>query len=108
MDNIRLELGISLENGSVNRQVNCRRKERDRLRRDEINNRQNARYAAQRAANNSNPNEESLVRRFESNRHRNERNRLRQDEIKNRQNARNAARYNCIARSNTIPDYNYL
>ena len=28
----------------------------------EINNRQNARYAARRPANNSNPNEESLVR----------------------------------------------
>ena len=33
------------------------------------------------------------------------------DEINNRPNARNAARYermHCIARSNTIPDYNYL
>ena len=32
-------------------------------------------------------------------------------EINNRQNARNAARYeriHCIARSNTIPDYNYF
>ena len=49
----------------------------------EINNRQNARYAARRPANNSNPNEESLVRRVEYNLHRNERNRLRQDEINN-------------------------
>ena len=77
----------------------------------EINNRQNARYAARRPANNSNPNEESLVRQVENNRRRNERNRLWRDEINNRQNARNAARYermHCIARSNTIPDYNYL
>ena len=49
----------------------------------EINNRQNARYAARRPANNSNPNEESLVRRVQYNRHRNERNRLRQDKINN-------------------------
>ena len=71
MDDIRLEADISLEYGNVNRQVNRRRNERDeinnRLRRDEINNRQNARYAAQRAANNSNPIEESLVRRVENN-----------------------------------------
>ena len=76
----------------------------------EINNQQNARYAARRPANNSNPIEESLVRRVEDNCRRNERNRLRRDEI-NRQNARNAARYermHCIARSNTIPDYKYL
>ena len=73
----------------------------------EINNRQNARYAAQRPANNSNPNEESLVRRVEYNCRRNERDRLKQDEINNRQNAGNAARYermHCIARSNAIPD----
>ena len=73
----------------------------------EINNRQNARYAARRPANNSNPFEESLVRRVEYNCHGNERNRLRQDEINNRQNAGNAARYermHCIARSNAIPD----
>ena len=71
------------------------------------NNRQNARYAARQPANNSNPNEESLVRRVEYNCRRNERNRLRQDEINNRQNAGNAARYermDCIARSNAIPD----
>ena len=58
-----------------------------------------------------NPNEESLVRRAENNCCRNKRNRLRRDEINNQQNARNAARYKrmrCIARSNTIPDYNYL
>ena len=46
MDDIRLEPDISLENGNINRQVNRRRNERDRLRRDEINNRQNARNAA--------------------------------------------------------------
>ena len=46
MGDIRLEADISLENGNVNRQVNRRRNERDRLRRDEINNRQNARNAA--------------------------------------------------------------
>ena len=77
----------------------------------EINNQQNARYAARRPANNSNPIEESLVRRVEDNRRRNERNRLRRDEINNQQNARNATRYermHCIARSNTIPDYKYL
>ena len=77
----------------------------------QINNQQNARYAARRPANNSNPIEESLVRRVEDNRRRNERNRLRRDKINNRQNARNAARYermHCIARSNTIPDYKYL
>ena len=77
----------------------------------EINNQQIARYAARQAANNSNPNEESLVRRVENNCRRNERNRLRQDEINNQQNARNAARYermHCIARSNTIPDCKYL
>ncbi|XP_065673961.1 uncharacterized protein LOC136090913 [Hydra vulgaris] len=66
MDDIRLEADISLENGNVNRQVNRRRNERDRLRRDEINNRQNTRYAA----------------RYE--------------------------RMHCKAKSNTIPDYNYL
>ena len=66
MGGISLEADISAENGNVNRQVNRRRNERNRLRRDETN---------------------------------------------NRQNARNAARYekmHCIARSNTIPDYNYL
>ena len=42
----------------------------------EINNQQNAGYAARRPANNSNPIEESLVRRVENNRRRNERNRL--------------------------------
>ena len=73
----------------------------------EINNQQNARYAARRPANNSNPIEESLVRRVEDNRRRNERNRLRRDEINNRQNAR-YERMHCIARSNTIPDYKYL
>ena len=67
MDDIRLEADISLENGNVNRQVNRCRNERDRLRRDKINNQQNARCAAQRAANNSNPNEKSLVRRVENN-----------------------------------------
>ena len=46
MDDIRLEADISLENGNINRQVNRLRNERNRLRRDEINNRQNARYAA--------------------------------------------------------------
>ena len=46
MDDIRLEADISLENRNVNRQVNRCRNERDRLRRDEINNRQNARNAA--------------------------------------------------------------
>ena len=111
MDDIRLEADISLENGNVSRQVNHRRNERDRLRRDEINNQQNARYAAWQVANNSNPYEKSLVRRVENNRRRNERNRIRQDEINYRQNARNAARYermHCMARSNTIPDYKYL
>ena len=39
MYDIRLEADISLENGNVNRQVNRRRNERDRLRQDEINNR---------------------------------------------------------------------
>ena len=42
MDDIRLEADISLENGNFNKQVNRRRNERNRLRRDEINNRQNA------------------------------------------------------------------
>ena len=100
MDDIRLEADISLENGKVNRQDNRGRNERDRLRRDEINNQQNTRYAARRAANNSNPNEKSLVRQVKNNRRRNERNRIRRDEINNRQNARNAARYerlHCIA-----------
>ena len=90
---------------------NRRRNERNRLRQDETNNRQNARNAARQAANNLNPNEESLVRRVENNCRRNERNRLRRDEINNQQNARNAARYermDCIARSNTIPDYKYF
>ena len=111
MGDIRLEADISVKNGNVNRQVNRRRNERNRLRRDEINNQQNARNAAWQAANSLNPNEESLVRRVENNCLRNERNRLRRDEINNQQNARNAARYkrmHCIARSNTIPDYNYL
>ena len=111
MDDIRLEADISLENGNVNRQVNRRRNERDRLRRDKISNQQNARYAARRAANNSNPNEKSLVRRVENNCCRNERNMFRRDEINNRQNARNGARYermHCMARNNTIPDYKYL
>ena len=95
MGGIRLEADISAENGNVNRQVN----------------RRSARNAARQAASNLNPNEESLARRVENNRRRNERNRLRRDETNNRQNARNAARYekmHCIARSNTIPDYNYL
>ncbi|XP_065672048.1 uncharacterized protein LOC136089883 [Hydra vulgaris] len=43
MYGIRLEVDISLENGNVNRQVNRRRNERDRLRRDKINNQQNTR-----------------------------------------------------------------
>ena len=46
MGDIRLEADISIENGNVNRQVNRCRNERNRLRRDEINNRQNARNAA--------------------------------------------------------------
>ena len=111
MGDIRLEADISVENGNVNRQVNCCRNERNRLRQDEIDNRQNARNAARQAASNLNPNEESLVRQVENNCRRNERNRLRRDEINNQQNARNVARYkrmHCIARSNTIPDYNYL
>ena len=62
MGDIRLEADISVENGNVNRQVNHCSNERNRLRRDEINNGQNARNAAQQAANNLNPNEESLVR----------------------------------------------
>ncbi|XP_065671875.1 uncharacterized protein LOC136089730 [Hydra vulgaris] len=80
-------------------------------RQNEISNRQNARYAARQAANNSNPDEESVVRRVENNHCRNERDRLRQDEINSQQNTRYAARYEkryCISRSNTIPDYNYL
>ncbi|XP_065658931.1 uncharacterized protein LOC136083459 [Hydra vulgaris] len=60
MDDIRLEADISLENGNVNMQVVCGTNERDRPRQNEINNRQNARNAARQAANNSNPNEESL------------------------------------------------
>ena len=67
MGDIRLEADISVENGSVNRQVNRHRNERSRLRRDEINNLQNARNAARQAANNLNPNEKSLVRRVENN-----------------------------------------
>ena len=43
---MRLEEDISLENGNVIRQVNHRRNERHRLRRDEINIRQKARNAA--------------------------------------------------------------
>ena len=38
MGDIRLKADISVENGNVNRQANCCRNERGRLRRDEINN----------------------------------------------------------------------
>ncbi|XP_065642569.1 glycosyltransferase-like protein gnt14 [Hydra vulgaris] len=102
----RLEADISLENGNVNRQVNRHRNERGRLRRDEINNQQNARNAAWQVANNSNPNEERLVWRVENNRHRNERDRLRQDKINNRQNAKNAARQ--AANNSNLNEYDAL
>ena len=62
MGDIKLEADISVENGNVNRQINRCRNEGNRLRRDEVNNQQNARNAARQAANNLNPNEESLVR----------------------------------------------
>ena len=58
-----------------------------------------------------NPNVKRVVRQVENNRLRNARDRARRDEINQLQNVRNAARPGrmySIARSNAIPDYNYL
>ncbi|XP_065679039.1 uncharacterized protein LOC136093741 [Hydra vulgaris] len=105
---------------------NHQRNKRNKLRRDEVNRQQNVRRAAIRAEENLNPNLERLVRRVENNHRRNERNRLNRDVLNYLQNERN--RFNCdivnrrqnernaarpgrmysIARSNAIPDCNYL
>ncbi|XP_065684594.1 uncharacterized protein LOC136096905 [Hydra vulgaris] len=105
---------------------NHQRNERNRLRRDEVNRQQNVRRAVIRAEENLNPNLERLVRRVENNHRRNERNRLNRDVVNclqnernrfnrdivnRRRNKRNAARPGrmySIARSNAIPDCNYL
>ncbi|XP_065658166.1 uncharacterized protein LOC136082673 [Hydra vulgaris] len=105
---------------------NHQRDERNRLRRDEVNRQQNVRRAVIRAEENLNPNLERFVRRVENNHRRNEtnrlnrdvvnylqkeRNRFNRDIVNRRQNKRNGARparMYSIARSNAIPDCNYL
>ncbi|XP_065684425.1 uncharacterized protein LOC136096835 [Hydra vulgaris] len=92
-------------------EINCLQNERNRLRRDEINCLQNERNRLDRDNVNLCQNERNRLDRDNVNRRQNERNRLDRDNVNRRQNERRAVgqgRMYSIARSNAIPDYNYL
>ncbi|XP_065642312.1 uncharacterized protein LOC136073940 [Hydra vulgaris] len=112
--NDRLDEVMYLQNdvSAIRRVGNSRRRnERNRLRRDEINHLQNERNRLNRENVNRRQNERNRLDRDNVNRRQNERNRLDRDNINRCQNERRAVgqgRMYSIARSNAIPDYNYL
>ncbi|XP_065658114.1 uncharacterized protein LOC136082628 [Hydra vulgaris] len=92
-------------------EINRRRNEKNRLRQDEINHLQNERNRLNQDEVNRRQNERNRLDRDNVNRRQNERNRLNRGEVNHRQNVRSSVRQGrmyFIARSNAIPDYNYL